>query len=152
MLLQHFINKIKYFIKSHCSFLKLLLFSHCKSIISLLSVKCLSSVRAPSLLPMMDVAGIVEAGFHPQMHCNDLSLTHADVVYSTAFRRRGFKQRGPKITVSEALDGSSLSTKTGTSCLFKMSYESTALPLSKYLHSLSIYHAARCMRKSKALS
>ena len=65
---------------------------------------------------MMDVA---EAGLRPNMHCNDPSLTHADVVYFTAFRRRGFGQRGPKITVSGALVSSSLSTKTETSSIFK---------------------------------
>ena len=100
----------------------------------------------------MDVASIVEAGFHPKMHCNDLPLTHADVVYSTAFRRRGFEQRSPKITVSGISASTWLSTKTGTSCLFKMSYDSTALPLLESLHSLPVYHAARCMRKSKPLS
>ena len=72
-----------------------------------------------SLRPLIDVASIVEAGFHPKMRCNDLSRTHADVVYSTAFRRRESEQRGSKTTISGIFDGISLYTKTGTSCLFK---------------------------------
>ena len=89
--------------------------------------------RSPS--PMMDVGRIVEAGFHPKMDCNDL-LMPADVVYSIAFRRRDFEQRGHEKTVSGALDGKSLSTKTGTSCLLQMSHESPVLPSSGPLHPL----------------
>ena len=84
----------------------------------------------------MDVASIVEAGFHPKMHCNDLPLIPADVVYSIAFSRRDLEQRSLGITVSGALDGNSLSTKTGSSCLLKMSYESLVLLLFGPLHPL----------------
>ena len=74
-----------------------------------LSFICKASFQ--SLMPLMDVAAIVEAGFHPKMHCNHLPLTHADVVYSNTFRRREFEQRGPKITISGISDGTSVSTK-----------------------------------------
>ena len=51
----------------------------------------------------MDVASIIEAGFHPKMHCNDFPPTHAGVVYSTAFRRKGYEQRGPKLLFPDYL-------------------------------------------------
>lgn len=86
--------------------------------------------RSP--LPTMDVASIVEAGFHPEMHCNDLLRMPADFVYSITFSRRDFEQRGLEMTVSGALEGSSLSTETGTSGLLPV------LPLFKPLRSLTI--------------
>ena len=105
----------------------------------------------PSLLPMMNVAGIVEAGFIPKCIAM-IFLLRMQMLSILLPSEENLNKEVPNLPFSEHLMVARCPQKTGTSCLFRMSHEFTALPLPEFRHSMSIYLAVGPIRKGKAVS